>query len=320
MRATWKAASRGLVSRLSLSQRVFASSAAAVLLVVALFAAVAHHSLQRVASRWAREDLAALGHHVAEVVLASPPEERRQVIARLAEHLLAFDVVITVADEVIRSSDGSSLFLPLGPGLGELRLRRSRPAEVELSRRLTRLNLFLGGAALAALLAAVQSSVYWGLVRPLREVRNQLRLMRRGPWRVPASAAIAAPELAELSRDVEEVGAILDQKVSEWVAAERRAAEQLTSSRLRTATLPSVRSINLIASDLLARGALDDRQVRSLREIVRAGEGLLATLSSGDKATGQDPNGGRRQPHARRHENAVGDAEARAPGPGKEAP
>ena len=61
----------GLVSRLSLSQRVFASSAVAVLLVVLAFAAVAHHSLQRAASRWAREDLAALGHHVAAMVLAA---------------------------------------------------------------------------------------------------------------------------------------------------------------------------------------------------------------------------------------------------------
>jgi hypothetical protein len=50
---------------------VFASSAVAVLLVVLAFAVVAHHSLQRAASRRAREDMAALGHHTAEMVLAA---------------------------------------------------------------------------------------------------------------------------------------------------------------------------------------------------------------------------------------------------------
>jgi hypothetical protein len=270
-----------VLSRLSLSQRVFASSSAAMLLVVVAFAIVAHHSLQRTARQWAREDLAALGHHVAEMVLAAPAEERRQVVSRLASQLLAFDVAVSVRDDGFRSPDGSSVLLPLGPGQGELELRRSQPAGVELARRLTRLNLLLGGAALAALLVAVQSSTYWGLVRPLRAVRNQLRLMRRGPWRVPASADAGVPEMVELARDVEEVGAVLDQKVSEWVAAERRAAEELASRRLRGAALPPVRMINLTASDLVARGGLDDQQLRSLRCVVRAGEELLASLAPG---------------------------------------
>jgi hypothetical protein len=119
--------------------------------------------------------------------------------------------------------------------------------------------------------------------------------------------------LAELSRDVEEVGAVLDKKVSEWVAAERRAVEELVSLRLRTATLPSVRSINLIASDLLARGRLEDRQVRSLREIVQIGEGLLVTLTPGDKSTSQELDGGLRRPLAHPQETRMGDAEANAP-------
>jgi hypothetical protein len=129
------------------------------------------------------------------------------------------------------------------------------------------------------LAVAVQGSIYWGASRPLRAVREQLRQMRRGPWRTNAAAEGVA-EVVSLAREIEAVGLTLDRRVPEWVEAERRAGTELARRKLRTAMLPDLRELNALLGDALARGASPPETARSLRRAQAVSDRIADALAT----------------------------------------
>lgn len=229
---------------MNLSSRVSLAAGAAVAVVLGLFALVLHHSIQSAVDRWERENVAALGHHAASMVAAAPLELREATAERLGGELAAFGVKLDWA----RPGDAGDLpgegtvRVPVGDGAGELLLTRSSPARQTLGRRLFALYASLLVTLFVGLTIAIQGSIFWGLVRPLRKIHAQLRTMRRGPWRTSADTNGVA-EVVALAKEVESLGLTLDHRIPEWVEAERKASTELARRRLQAATLPDLREI-----------------------------------------------------------------------------
>lgn len=266
---------------MTLGGRVSLATAAAVLVVLAGFGLALHHFLQGAVVDWERENLAALGHHAAEMVAGEPPGEREAAARRLAGEIEAFGVELRWlgpgrAEEPVAAG---ALRVPVAGTGAELRLTSSRPAGETLGRRLFVLYASLLVTLSAALAVAVQGSVYWGLVRPLRTIRKQLQQMQRGPWRTTAATGGVA-EVVSLAREIEAVGLTLDQRVPEWVEAERKAGTELARRTLRAAVLPELREINALLGDAQARGGAPAEVVRALRGAQAASDRIARHLDT----------------------------------------
>lgn len=273
---------RGIGSRpLSLGARVSLAAGAAVFVVLLTYGLALHHFVQGAIGAWERENLAALGHHAADMVAAEPPEDRASAVRRLAGELEAFGVELRSLDpdSSTEPAPGGAVRLPVGGGGAELRLATSRPARDTLGRRLSVLYASLLLTLFVALALAVQGSVYWGAVRPLRKVHQQLRQMHRGPWRTDAGDSGAA-EMVSLAREIEAVGLTLHRRVPEWVEAERKAGTELARRRLRTAVLPDLRELNALLGDVLARGGASPEAVRALRRAQAVSDRIAEHLAT----------------------------------------
>lgn len=278
---------------LGLAARVSVAAGAAVLVVLAAFGLILHHSLQDAIAGWERENLAALAHHAAEMVAAAPPDERPRAAQRLAAELAAFGVDLRWVEPGSEGdvADAAAVSVPVEKGGGDLRLTSSRPARETLGRRLAVLYALLLAALFAALVLAVQVSVYWGLVRPLRRVRTQLERMRRGPWKTDAAAGGGA-EVVELAGEIEALGFTLEHQISTWVEAERKAGGELARRRLRRAVLDEVREIDVLVGDAMARDGSPPASLRDLRRVQAASEriaGLLDRSFDGAEERGESP-------------------------------
>lgn len=285
---------------LSLAARVSVTAGAAVLVVLAAFGLVLHHALQDAIVGWERENLAALAHHAAEMVAAAPPDERPRAAQRLAGELAAFGVELQWVEPGSEgeAADAAAVSVPVGKGGGDVLLTSDRPARETLGRRLAVLYALLLAALFAALVLAVQGSVYWGLVRPLRRVRKQLERMRRGPWKTDAPAGGGA-EVVELAGEIEALGYTLEHQIGAWVEAERKAGGELARRRLRGAVLDELREINVLVGDAMARDGNPPASERALRRVLAASDRIAGLLdrsfdgaveqgepsAKGDKAT-----------------------------------
>jgi len=116
---------------------------------------------------------------------------------------------------------------------------------------------------------------------PLKQVRDQLRKMKRGPWATPA-AALGSREIVELANELESVGHTLDRRISMWVKAERRAAFEMARLDLRNRILPAARELNVLVGDLIARGTLDAAGVHHSRRLFRAVEDIMRAVGIDD--------------------------------------
>ena len=258
---------------LTLAQRVAITTGLAVLAVVVLYAVASHHLVRDAVASWERQDLAALGHHAAEMLAGVPPATRGDAAAQLAQELRGFGVELRLARPTGASMEGS-VRIPVGDSGYALHLSRARPVAEVLVARIGRIEVLLAASVIAVLLAAVQGSVYWGLVRPLRAVHHQLQLMKRGPWTTSAAAG-GVSEVVALAQEVELVGATLDHRISEWVAAERRGAAEAAHLAVRAAALPHAREVNLIAGELLVRRSGDTDTARLVRRLQKAADRLI---------------------------------------------
>lgn len=266
---------------LTLGARVSLAAGVALFVVLLGYGLALHHVLQGAVAAWERENLAALGHHAADMVAAEPPEERASAVRRLAGELDAFGVELRWL-EPASSEDptpGAAVRLPLGAEGAELRLATSRPARETLGRRLSVLYASLLLTLFVALALAVQGSIYWGVVRPLRAVREQLRQMHRGPWRTTASGDGSA-EMVSLAREIEAVGLTLNRRVPEWVEAERKAGTEFARRRLRMAVLPDLRELNALLGDVLVRGGASPEVVRALRRAQNSSDRIAEHLAT----------------------------------------
>lgn len=237
---------------------------------MSVFALLLHHQMQYAIGSWEQRQVAALGHHLAEMLSATPPDDRAASLERLAAPLAQFGISARLSSPRATPVEGVQVPLVGGPPL-EL---RSTAGGHELATRLAPLYLGLTGGVLATLLLAVQASTYWSLRRPLRGVGKQISQMRRGRWWVPAKAGGVA-EVALLSSSLESLGKELESEVSQWVEAERRAGFELARNRLRLATLELRREIRFRVAELAAG---EEQTGASHRALFLASEQLLTEL------------------------------------------
>lgn len=266
---------------LTLGARVSLAAGVALFVVLLGYGLALHHVLQGAVGDWERENLRALGHHAAEMVAAEPPGDRASTARRLAGELEAFGVELRWLEPTSSTepAPGAAVRLPVGAEGAELRLATSRPARETLGRRVSVLYASLLLTLFVALALAVQGSVYWGVVRPLRAVRQQLRQMHRGPWCTTAGGDGSA-EMVSLAREIEGVGLTLHRRVPEWVEAERKAGTELARRRLRTTVLPELRELNASLGDVLARGGSSPEAVRALRRAQGASDRIAEHLAT----------------------------------------
>lgn len=277
---------------LSLGLRVGLAAGMALVVVLLGYGLALHHLIQGAVAAWERENLAALGHHAAEMVASEPPVRREAAARRLALELDGFGVGLRwlAPGAAVDEPSAGGVRVPVGEEGGELRLASSRPVRDSLGRRLLTLYAFLFAALFVTLAVAVQASVYWGVARPLRAVREQLRQMHRGPWRTTAGDAGAA-EVVSLAQEIEAVGLTLDRRVPAWVEAERRAGTELARRRLHAAVLPELRELNALLGDVLARGGSSPEAVQALRRAQTASDRIAQHLaiSVDEELAGEGP-------------------------------
>lgn len=278
---------RSSLVRPRLATRVSLSAGAAVLVVMAVFGVLLHHEGRAEIRAWERENLAALGHHAAQMISASPRDDRPATVARLTEELRGFGVELHViarsgddterGSEESRPSGGAAVRVPLGDSGAEVVVERQASATATLGKRLFTLYAVLLGLVAVSLVAVIHASVHWSLVRPLQRVHAQLRQMIRGPWASGAHED-GAHEVASLALEVEAVGTALSERVPQWIEAERKAASELARRRLRQRAVPELRILNLLVGDLLAKGDLSRTAVRELRAAQAASDRLAVLL------------------------------------------
>jgi hypothetical protein len=262
---------------LSLAQRVvFAVSMSAVVVMI-LHGLMFRKVIEAEATRWELEQLGVVAHHVAEVVSRDTSPDYRAIIATIAEAHRPFGHDIEWIPSGSPGPGQSAVTVALEGVPGLVRVTATSPLFYTLDRRIVAGYVVLAGVTVFALFAAVFSSVHWGLVQPLKSVRYQLRLMRKGPWAVSASA-IGSREILELATDLEAVGHSLDRSITTWIEAERRATLEATILDLRNRLVPPARELNLITTDLLAREILDSCGVNHLRRLLVAVDAIMDTV------------------------------------------
>ena len=260
---------RSWARRASLSTRVVMAASASVMVVVLAYSFLLRETLHAAISGWELERLGAVAHHVAQMVSREADADHRETIAAVAEDHRIFGYEIEWAATGQPGPETSAVTVGLEGASGVVRVSATAPLFETLDRRLWIGCGLLGVGAIIGLVAAVHGSVHWGLVRPLKAVRNQMRRIRRGPWAVPA-AALGTREIADLAAELESVGHTLDRRITMWVRAERRAAHENARIELRQRLVEPVRDINLIVSDLLARKAVTGLEARTARRLVQA--------------------------------------------------
>lgn len=263
---------------LRLAERVGLVAGLSVLAVFSAYAVALHHSVRRAVVTWEREDLSALAHHAAEMLASVPPAAREDEAAQLTQQLSGFGLELQLAKPA-GASTGGGVRIPIRGSGYALHLSRAMPAAEVLLARIARIEVLLGASVIGVLLVAVQGSVYWGLVRPLRTVHQQLNLMKRGPWTTRATAD-GVGEVVALAQEVQLVGTTLDHRISQWVAAERRGAAEAARLAVRAAALPHAREVNLIAGELLVRQSVDADAIRLVRKLQKAADRLIAVYSA----------------------------------------
>ena len=257
---------------LSFAMRTALAVGLSTAVVVASYAWVLHHSLQRAAAQWERDNVAAIAHHLAGMLEKTAPGQRAARLAELSEELGGFGVTVRLARSGA-PAEGLSSQVPLGHG-GEAVVVSAAPGAERLGSRLAPLYLSLALTLSIVLFLVVQAAAYWGLVRPVRGLSQQLRRMRRGPWRTVAQSS-GPEELVSLSREVEETGEEIEHQILEWVEAERRASAELTQCHLRVAAQPHLREIGRAIEKLLAR---NDYAIDRVAALLRAESDMLAEI------------------------------------------
>lgn len=256
--------------RRGLAFRVGAAASLATLAMMLAFALLLHHQMRSAIESWEIRQTAALGHHLAEMLEEVPVPERIATLQRLGASLEQFGVSAKLTRA--GSPPGAAAQIPLtgGPSLEVRTTGAGRHTA-----RLAPLYLGLTGGVLAALLLAVQGSVYWGLTRPLRAVQKQITHMRRGRWWIPAEDDGPA-EIAVLSSGLETLGMELETSVSGWVEAERRAGFELARKKLLRASSGLRQEVGALVDELSATGTLSEPSRHRLRQ---AADELVAELS-----------------------------------------
>jgi len=262
--------------RLTLAQRVGLAASASVLVVLAGHTLVAGRTTSAQVAAWEREQVAAVAHHVADMMETNPSTNVAESIAAVASDLRPFGIDLTFSPKG-ETADGRSLSVPLTGDRGFIVARATKDLSGTLRARLRRSSVILALGVLAALLIAVEGAVYWGAVLPLRRVQNQLDRMSRGPWHIDAEVG-GGKEVADLSRHIAAVGAELERSITQWVDAERRAASERSRMELRRKSIPILRQLNLEASSLGAQRALSADGTRAVRRMLGAADQLAALL------------------------------------------
>lgn len=271
--------------RLSLVQRVAIAASVSVAAVALGYSVLLRSTVKAEVNKWELERLGAVAHHVANMVARDEGSDHKSVIARVAEDHRNFGYDVSWIESGQPGPGKSAVTVALTGVPGFVRVSAVTPVFETLVRRLWIGCALLAGGAVLAVFLAIQGSVHWGLVRPLKSVRYQLRLMRRGPWVAPA-AAFGSREIIELATELEAVGHSLDRRITTWIHAERRAAFEETKLNLRNDLTPPARELNLVAGDLLARGTLDPSGITHLRRLLLAIDTIMDTVRPVDDAEG----------------------------------
>jgi hypothetical protein len=240
---------------------------------------------------WELERLGAVAHHVANMVTRDAGPNYQLVIARVAEDHRNFGYDVSWIASGHPGPGKSSVTVALTGVPGFVRVTAITPAFEALVRRLWVGCALLAGGAFLAVFVAVKGSVHWGLVRPLKSVRRQLRLMQRGPWAAPAGA-FGSREIVELATELEAVGHSLDRRISTWIQAERRAAYEGARLELRGCLISPAREINLVVGDLLARGTPNSADVNKMRRLLQAIDNIMDTVGARGDSVGPPDRAG----------------------------
>ena len=267
--------------RASLATRVVTAASVSAIIVLIAYNVLLRETVRGVVTKWEAERLGAIAHHIAEMVARGQNSDFRKTIRAVAEdhRIFGYDVQWAPSGHTGRGESTVTVALENVPGV--VIVSAATPIFEALDRRLWLGSGLLAGGTILALIAAVHGSVYWGLLRPLKRVKDQLRKMKRGPWSAPA-AALGSREIVELANELEAVGHTLDRRISMWVEAERRATYETVRLDLRNRILPPVREINALTGDLVARGSFDRVGIRHARRLFRAVEDILQIVRFDD--------------------------------------
>ena len=281
--------------RASLATRVATAASVSVTVVVVAYSVLLRETVRGVVTGWEAERLGAIAHHVSEMVSRQSSLDYRKTIESVADdhRIFGYEVSWEPSGQPGLGKSAVSVALEGAPGI--VIVSAANPLFEDLDRRLWVVSGLLAGGAIVALIVAVNGSVHWGLLRPLKRVRDQLRKMKRGPWSAPA-AALGSREIVELATELEAVGHTLDRRISMWVEAERRATYETVRLDLRNRIVPAVREINVLVGDLIARGSLDDPGVGRARRLLRAVEDLLRAVRADDAEATNEGNLPARRP------------------------
>jgi len=147
-----------------------------------------------------------------------------------------------------------------------------------LASRTLLIHVGLALLAVVALSVAMLWIVETRLIRPLSAAAHQIHRMKEGGgWETRLGTADG--ELQPLWSALGDLGPGLARQVEEWIVAERRAAVALALKGLRDAVATPLRDCLATASELQARGLLDDETKRGIRTLVRRQEAALAALN-----------------------------------------
>lgn len=267
--------------RASLTTRVAVAASLSVAAVVVAYSVLLRETVRGAVTVWEAERLGAIAHHVSEMVSRDQSSDYRETIASVANDHRIFGYAVQWEPTGTTGRGRSTVTVALEHAPGVVVVSADKPLFDELDRRLWAGCGLLAVGAFLALIFAVHGSVHWGLRRPLKQVRDQLRKMKRGPWATPA-AALGSREIVELANELESVGHTLDRRISMWVKAERRAAFEMARLDLRNRILPAARELNVLVGDLIARGALDAAGVHHSRRLFRAVEDIMRAVGIDD--------------------------------------
>lgn len=267
----------------SLATRIVLAATVSVAAVVVGHGVALRATFSAAVDAWEAERLGSTAHHIAEMISRSGEQHTRDVIAGVREDYGLFGDRVEWLPSGRPGRGPHAVAVAVDGAPGVVRVSAPEGSFEALDRRLSRSHLLLLAAAVAAVLVAVQVSVHWGLRRPLARVRKQLRRMRRGRWTAEASPG-GAREISELAGDLESVGRTLEESVTMWVEAERRASYEGARLELRQRLVPHLRELNLVASDLTGRGAFDAAGVRRARRMLRAADTIVEIVGTGEPA------------------------------------
>lgn len=155
-----------------------------------------------------------------------------------------------------------------------------------VARRALQTHLVYGMVMFVLVALAVHTAVSRLIIRPLSRVRDGIRQMQHGHWRL--GQAMSGPdEMGQLQRDFEHLGLAVDALAAHLLHTERLAAVALLSRRLESALTPQVGRIARAVAALQASG-LPAGTDETLAELADAAVRVAATVQTLD-----EPFGGR---------------------------